>query len=497
MARAERMPRTPREPRSKGQLFGGKLNNGGMSLVEVIVAITILSIVIVPVMQSLTSAAFYNAKARRRQNVMLVAESLMETFKGYDLVAPDGNPGAECLVKMFDGSSLEILDKIGAKQAEDGRVTSVSVQNDASAANGGSYTFNIENMQTEDNKIYNVKITATPAGTSEVYEVVNVSPEKDLVYTSTDKNYSDGEIINAIKNDFNDKQLTNFLTGLTSVKALDSEGNPIDAAYLQSEAHRPKLLLSWRDITYKIEGGSGGAKLSVTMKCEYTVDKYTYYVRKEEPSSTEPSTEGGGDIDIDREDDGVLNEEQYEEKTEYVPGFGESDGIPVELTASPENVENSAITEKLERVFIYYYPLYNRNGYYASGCKDKIHILNDTGNAIECYLIKQRATDLSDISMSLNDANYSPDVDGSGTITLYHNLRENIGGNSGASDPPKPGWGAPFSETAGQFSYTGSELKKKKVLAYMLELTITDADTGVEVAKLEGSMSENLKNLGP
>ena len=57
----------------------------GMSLVEVIVAITILGIVAVPVLHSLTTAMVYNQKARTRQEMTLTAESIMETFKGYDL----------------------------------------------------------------------------------------------------------------------------------------------------------------------------------------------------------------------------------------------------------------------------------------------------------------------------------------------------------------------------------------------------------------------------
>lgn len=71
--------------RSSKMLFGKKLNNKGMSLVEVIVAITILGLVAVPVLHSLTTAMVYNAKARNRQEMTLTAESIMETFKGYDL----------------------------------------------------------------------------------------------------------------------------------------------------------------------------------------------------------------------------------------------------------------------------------------------------------------------------------------------------------------------------------------------------------------------------
>ena len=62
-----------------------KLNNRGMSLVEVIISITILSIVVVPTLQALTSAMTYNARARRRQELTLSGERIMESVYGYDI----------------------------------------------------------------------------------------------------------------------------------------------------------------------------------------------------------------------------------------------------------------------------------------------------------------------------------------------------------------------------------------------------------------------------
>lgn len=67
------------------RICGRRLNNGGMSLVEVVVAMTIFAVVTVPVLHALTTSAYYNQKARKRQNVTALAESVMENFKGYSL----------------------------------------------------------------------------------------------------------------------------------------------------------------------------------------------------------------------------------------------------------------------------------------------------------------------------------------------------------------------------------------------------------------------------
>ena len=62
-----------------------RLSNSGMSLVEVVIAMAILSIVVVGVMQSLTMAMVYNKKARTKQDTTIKAESIMELFKGYNM----------------------------------------------------------------------------------------------------------------------------------------------------------------------------------------------------------------------------------------------------------------------------------------------------------------------------------------------------------------------------------------------------------------------------
>lgn len=62
-----------------------KLNNAGMSLVEVIVAIAILSIVILPVLHTFVSSAMYNARARSRQQTTAAAQTVLENFKAYSV----------------------------------------------------------------------------------------------------------------------------------------------------------------------------------------------------------------------------------------------------------------------------------------------------------------------------------------------------------------------------------------------------------------------------
>lgn len=62
-----------------------KRDNKGMSLVEIVIAIAILSIAIIPLLYAFSYAAKYNAKARLTQRAATVAQTVMEQLKAYGL----------------------------------------------------------------------------------------------------------------------------------------------------------------------------------------------------------------------------------------------------------------------------------------------------------------------------------------------------------------------------------------------------------------------------
>lgn len=62
-----------------------KLNNRGMSLVEVLVAMVILSVVSIVFLRTFSYSTMLNQKAGTKQHALTLAQSLMEGFKAYDL----------------------------------------------------------------------------------------------------------------------------------------------------------------------------------------------------------------------------------------------------------------------------------------------------------------------------------------------------------------------------------------------------------------------------
>ena len=147
-----------------------KLNNRGLSLVEVIVAITILSLVIVPTLHIITTAATYNAKARKRQAANVSAESIMEAFKGYDM---------DTLKAMFASGNGEITDGGVTKNFYDPLAGGVYSVDDS---NPDSIVFDIEGLTSDEGKTYNIEVTATPKIEGNVVKVDNFNLSKDCVY---------------------------------------------------------------------------------------------------------------------------------------------------------------------------------------------------------------------------------------------------------------------------------------------------------------------------
>lgn len=62
-----------------------QLNNEGFSLIELLIAIVILSIIVVPLLHSFVTSARTNAKSRSTMHATAIAEDIMEMFEAYSL----------------------------------------------------------------------------------------------------------------------------------------------------------------------------------------------------------------------------------------------------------------------------------------------------------------------------------------------------------------------------------------------------------------------------
>ena len=453
-----------------------------MSLVEVIIAITILGIVAVPVLHSLTTAMVYNSKARIRQDMTLKAESIMETFKGYDM---------ETLQGMFAANIG--IEGIVAGTDCDGYTAPAFDFSAGLPTPGVPLQYGITGLRDDRDKTYDVTITATPKGTQTVLEMENADGTKDAIYKG-DRDYDKkavGQALTDFRTDSNKQDFVSYMSNVSfeegeSGQALNADGDNISAADVDADTFVNYIELHERRIKFTIsDDGDGNYIVTSKMTYQYYIKDYPYY----SPERTEPKT------DTYYEEGETAPEipemEYFPSQLFYLDRYPEGDTylevtIPAEGNEFEPEIYKNPQAAGLNRLVVYYYPQYDL----GSG-HDIIEIDNKAGiDKLYCYVMKQRAADINETRTGVFEQSYSAKVVGKGTGTvfnLYHNFGENIGQGSTTATPTISG----FTKEA---SYTSiDDFYEDEVLLYDLELVVKDTATGNEVTRFESSKNEKIK----
>ena len=134
-----------------------QLNNEGFSLIELLIAIVILSIIVVPLLHSFVTSARTNAKSRNTMHATAIAEDVMEQFEAHTL---------EEMADTYETATpTDFTNNVQ-------RDVSLDVDGDGAAEDGiWQYTFRDEKTTSG---IYDVVVTLDPNG----YTALN---EKDIV----------------------------------------------------------------------------------------------------------------------------------------------------------------------------------------------------------------------------------------------------------------------------------------------------------------------------
>jgi hypothetical protein len=180
-------------------------------------------------------------------------------------------------------------------------------------------------------------------------------------------------------------------------------------------------------------------------------------------------------------------ESSYTEESKTIDEYPSSEYLTYKVAVRNPEIYNN--TEKLERLYMYYYPLYETEG--SSLIKDIIKVKNNAGIDFNLYMIKQVAADLSNNKIEIGEGAYSPSVElsGSGSVYVYHNLKTNIA----TGDKNLSGYTI-SSAFAGEDDYTASsEFVKQEMLNYLVTVKISDGTN--YVSELESSMNEKIKSV--
>ena len=409
-----------------------KVNNKGMSLVEILVAIAILTVVSMGLLQAFVSAVSYNKQAKDKQRGINLAQTIMESYKAYtleDICRQFNNVDPFVIYKGTHGNYSEAGGSVDAYGTFTPSVTN-------------EYTFKMEDVR-YDGKLFDVDITMQPntvaTSTEEVAKVPKFSAYNDAIFAqpADEYKYVYQDAINQLK-------LADMKTELLpTVDTLD----------------KTKITIDSRQISVFILNVSGVDQVLVQVTYKYTFHDYEF-IKSDDSRDTLNSDHT---VIVDQSDDANAYEE-YNNSVTRISGA------------------------KLDNIFLYYYPAYD-NELVGAECKeDSIVILNNSGVQRNVYLVKQVRPGLSDVGLFNSEATYKPKVSlqGSNGINLYHNLRKKLSGAGVAlnSITYRPAGSAKDNLYEDWFE------KENKILVYNVQVTVTDKQKGTVEVVLDGSIND-------
>ena len=378
-----------------------KLNNTGMSLVEIIVAMCILTIVTVSVLSIFVYSIRLNARSRPRQQTTAAAQTVMENFKAYPVRELceqfDGvheTVGGVDTVKAFSvngtGVTTQIVRLVGSAVPGASSAPAVLPSNDSAAidallASGDDMNLQVYNMEYQ-NEYYDVEVQLRRHGGSHVADM------QTLIYENRTEDNSAAYI--------GDRGMdATALAGIAdkvAEKWTDEEqmasATPAPARS-GSEVDLSKIHIKKRELTATVK--QDGSDYVVLMECKYwyTVDSFDYV-----DASGASQTFGGMP------------------ETEYPYMMDRAD--PNNLQPQKEIFRKPVAAGNPINLMLYYYPAYHDVGTVrvaVSVAEDSIVIKNELPiplggerPEVKCYLYKQRDMALSDTRISTLDQNYGP-----------------------------------------------------------------------------------------
>ena len=325
--------------------------NKGFTLVEVLIAITILAIIVAPLLHAFVTASRTNAKAKQLMKATTLAQNVMEEMKANSLedVARQFNSSAttsytsnlsiaglaESLDKAYEAietaegyvaATTSENEVVGSQPANSSIRTSTAPEGDFVGQTSGEYHFMLENVARESAKFdIAVHLTKNAANGTHNLTSVNAMNEPECGYY--EQSLSDENAI--VQFDTAIRAYPNSLGTLTQTEIREA---------------------MTRIITIDIASVSGNETVKITYDYEipsgYTQEQDRYY-------------------------------------SESVTIF-----------------DNYLSGDELKAVYLYYKPLYEGVG------RDNIKVVNNSNLDVDVYLIKVKGEGYSEY----NDTNYTPTI---------------------------------------------------------------------------------------
>lgn len=449
-----------------------KLNNVGMSLVELIVAMALLMIVTVPVLYTFVYSARNNARARLRQQTTAAAQTVMENLKAYSM---------ERICKDFNDKTFPVSG-VGSSGFDELIMSGATINPEGVVSySGGAIELKISGMEYQ-RQTYDVDIKLTGHGSQ-------ASRIDSLIY---DNPTQDNGVSYAVSNAAMDSDALWEIMDIVAQKWNDEENGadpapdpPVD--HSPSEVDASTIEITKREL--RVDVDQVGSEYVAKVSCVYTfkVNSYSY---------VNATTGASGTFSIPE------TTYQYD-----LSGSG----------AGTQEIFNQSTP--LKYLYLYYYPAYN----YIPGVgsldpgapvrvgKDQIVIDNTTGTEIACYIYKQKNLAISDARLRTSEGSYLVDIDLYNASIRDDNLRTILGGDGTTKMPdssidvdPADKWYKGIGYVAVETGYPGTggyspaiptampaeTVTENMQIMYDVEITLYDVGTDRVLGTLNGTIVE-------
>lgn len=356
-----------------------KLNNKGMSIVELIIAIMIIAIAGTAILHCIVTSVNINRKAREKQTVTTAAQSVMEGFKAYNI---------ESIVRQFDPTQADTM-KVVINPVAGTAVVSQDPGN-------GKYVFAMHNYEC-DGETYDALIKVNPLSTIDA----SYSGELDYVTAEGINPYMDAIYVPQSVDASADQE--------AYVQIMDEVADALNAA----ETYQRGSSTQW---WYSLDGDL--TKLSTARPGESAVPKKIDKSKVKITKTTDvtASTDGTGTtkVTVKIKYDYKVNAHPYREAAGT--GYNNKNlNLTGSVTVSTDReIYNNSATKAdgaaLDSIYFFYYPAFAKE---EAGYVDK-EVLNFTTNGTgqKLYIYKQMNPTFTDIQNSTYEAYgpYSPYV---------------------------------------------------------------------------------------
>ena len=321
--------------------------NKGFTLVEVLIAITILAIIVAPLLHAFVTAARTNAKAKQLMKATTLAQNVMEEMKANSLEEVARQFNSSATTSYTDNTSVvgmaanyyeAVANATGfeavktSEMEAEGYIANASIRTGSTTSGdfvgqaSGEYHFMLEDVTRESAK-FDIALHVTKNAANGTHNLTNINAMNEPDCGYYEQSLSD------------ENAIVQFDTAIRAY--------PNSLGTLTPEEIREAME---RTITIDIDSVSGNETVKIT---------YDYEI----PSGY------------------TLEEDRY---------YSESVTI----------FDNYLSDEKLNAVYLYYRPLYEGVG------RDIIEVVNESNLDVDVYLIKMKGTGYSEY----NDDNYTPTI---------------------------------------------------------------------------------------